>query len=108
MGLTIDGLTSAKDDNDLFDLLSTELNERFPADLQENRDQFLTELAASPRGLRAMAGIFDLDVSLSLDDLAWHFGNHNDERFFNETALGLRELDACEAADIFLAAWEIV
>ena len=108
MSLTIDGFTAAKDDKELVDLLSTGLNERFPPDLQQNRDQFLAILAASPRGLRAMAGIFDLDVSLSLDDLAWHFGNHNDERFLNETVLGLRELDAHEAADIFLAAWEIV
>jgi hypothetical protein len=54
-----------------------------------------------------MAGIFDLDVSMALDDLAWHFGNHNDERFLQETVLALRELEAVEAADLFQSAWDI-
>lgn len=45
---------------------------------------------------------------MALDDLAWHFGNHNDDRFLEETVAGLRELEAFEAADIFLSAWGIV
>jgi hypothetical protein len=32
---------------------------------------------------------------------------HKDDRFLNETVLGLRELDAQEAADIFLLPWGI-
>jgi len=107
MSLNLAEIQAASDDEQLFKLLTTALNELFPPELQNNPDQFLVALMSAPKGLRAMAGIFDLDVSMSLDDLAWHFGNHNDERFLHETAMSLRELDAQEAADIFLAAWDI-
>ena len=65
--------------------------ESFPPELQKNRDEFYSVLLASPRRLRAMAGVYDLDVSMSLDDLAWHFGNHNDARFLEETVTSLKE-----------------
>ena len=55
-----------------------------------------------------MAATYDLDVSMALDDLAWHFGNHNDERFLQKTLTGLNELEAAEAAMLFSSAWEIV
>jgi hypothetical protein len=108
MILNVAEIEAAKDDEQLFTLLSSTLGELFPPDLQGNREQFLAALAKAPRGLRAMAGMYDLDVSMSLDDLAWHFGNHSDERFLNETATSLRELEAVEVADIFVSAWEIV
>jgi len=54
-----------------------------------------------------MVGIYDLDVSMTLDDLAWHFGNHNDERFLQETVASLMELEAKDAAALFSAAWDI-
>jgi hypothetical protein len=93
MNLTLADIQNANTDEDLFQRLSSTLTEVFPPELQDNRDQFYAALLAAPRGLRAMAGTYDLDVSMSLDDLAWHFGNHNDERFLEETATGLRELD---------------
>jgi hypothetical protein len=108
MALTVAEIETAKDDEQLFTLLTSTIGELFPPDLQGNREQFLAALAEAPRGLRAMAGIYDLDMSMALDDLAWHFGNHNDERFLNETAASLREIEAAEAADIFVSAWEIV
>jgi hypothetical protein len=107
MSLGLAVIQSARNDEELFERLSETLKEVFPAELQENREQFLTALHRAPRGLRAMAGIFDLDVSMTLDDLAWHFGNHNDERFLRETVLALRELEAVEAADLFQSAWDI-
>ena len=56
-----------------------------------------------------MAATYDLDVSMALDDLAWHFINHDGSmEFAEETVLGLRELEAPEAADIFHAALEII
>ena len=55
-----------------------------------------------------MVGIYDLDVSMTLDDLAWHFGNHNDERFLQETVASLMELEAKDAAALFSAAWDIL
>ena len=106
MGLSLVEIQTAEDEQ-LFGLLAAALIEFFPPDAQSNRDQFLIALTSAPRGLRAMAGMYDLDVSMSLDDLAWHFGSHNDERFLQETVLSLRELEALEAADIFTAAWEI-
>jgi hypothetical protein len=65
-------------------------------------------LPTLPPGLRAMAATHELDVSMALDDLGWHFGNWPDLDMARETALGLRELGATEAAEIFEAALEIV
>lgn len=107
MSLSLVEIQAANDDGHLFNLLTSALNELFPPELQSDRNQLFAALANAPKGLRAMAGIFDLDVSMSLDDLAWHFGNHNDERFLHETAVSLKELEAHDAAEIFLAAWEI-
>ena len=108
MNLNVKKIKEARDDGELLKLLSAALAEVLPAKIQNNRDQFLFSLASMPRGLRAMAGIHDLDVSMALDDLAWHFGNHNDERFLQETELGLMELGATEAADLFRAARKIM
>ena len=108
MTLILADIQSAKEDEELFQRLSSALTERFPPELQEDGDKLYAALLAAPRGLRAMAGIYDLDVSMSLDDLAWHFGNHNDERFLQETVTSLRELEANEAAALFAAAWDIV
>ena len=55
-----------------------------------------------------MAGIHSLDVSMTMDDLAWHFGNHHDAFELQETVDGLRFLEAEEAADLFNQAWEIM
>jgi hypothetical protein len=107
VSLSLSSIQSATNDEELFERLSKTLKEMFPPELQEDRDKFLAALQRAPRGLRAMAGIFDLDVSMTLDDLAWHFGNHNDERFLQETVLSLRELEAVEPADRFQSAWAI-
>ena len=55
-----------------------------------------------------MAGMHFFDVSMSLDDLAWHFGNQNDERDLRETLNGLRELELLEIADLFDQMWEFM
>ncbi len=55
-----------------------------------------------------MAAIHSLDVSMALDDLGWHFFNERHRGLCEETRLGLRELEAIEAADIFEAACAIV
>jgi AcrR family transcriptional regulator len=107
MSLGLTSIQTAKDDDQLFERLSEALKEIFPPELQEDRNRFLLALQGAPRGLRAMAGIFDLDVSMAMDDLAWHFGNHNDERFLQETLESLRELEADDAADLFSKAWDI-
>jgi len=108
MTLSLSDIQNAKNDEDLFQRLSTALSEAFPPELQDDRDRFYAALLSASRGLRAIAGIYDLDVSMSLDDLAWHFGNHNDERFLQETVTSLRELESNEAAALFSTAWDIV
>lgn len=56
-----------------------------------------------------MAATYDLDVSMALDDLAWHFVNHHSSQdFAEETIQGLHELGAAEAAEIFAAAFAII
>lgn len=108
MPLTIQQLQNvATTDEELFQLLSNAVSEYFPPELKEDRDKFFAAVQSAPRGIRAMAGVYDLDVSLSMDDLGWHFGNHNDERFLAETEWSLREFGAVEAAEIFKAAWKI-
>ena len=55
-----------------------------------------------------MAATFELDVSMTLDDLAWHFVNYPNLDWYEETLQGLRELDASEAAALFEKAFAIV
>ncbi len=80
----------------------------FPPPVQGDLDLLLDAMTRAPKGLRSMAAIYELDVSMSLDDLAWHFLNHNDDRVLDETELGLQELEAAEPAEVFHAAREIV
>jgi len=108
MALTIDAIRAAKNDEDLVDLLTSELQRLLPDEVQQDRERFHKTLETVPRGLRAMAGIHEFDVSMALDDLAWHFGNQNDERDLKETLNGLRELELTEIADLFQNAWEIM
>lgn len=55
-----------------------------------------------------MAATFGLDVSMALDDLAWHFVNHHSVDWYEETSQGLRELEAVEAAELFEKAFAII
>jgi hypothetical protein len=108
MALTIDAIRGAARDEDLFDLLSDELKRQLAVERQEDRDRHFAALDTLPRGLRAMAGMHFFDTSMTLDDLAWHFGNQNDERDLKETLDGLRELELFEVADRFEKAWQIM
>src|SRR5207248_1722656 len=55
-----------------------------------------------------MGAIHRLDVSMSLDDLGWHFYNFHNRLLCDETLAGLRELEALEAAVIFESALALV
>ena len=48
-----------------------------------------------------MAATFELDVSMALDDLGWHFGNWTHRGYCDETLHGLRELEAGEYTEMF-------
>jgi hypothetical protein len=108
MALTVAQIQAAKSDNELVRLLMAELNLLFPRELRKDPIVYLSKLQTAPQGLRAMAATFNLDVSMSLDDLAWHFVNHHDFNLYEETLRGLQELEAAEAAEIFAEAYSIM
>jgi hypothetical protein len=99
-------IATTTSDDQLFGLIGMVLEERLPNG-RSSTDEFVRELRALPRGLRAMAAIYELDVSLSLDDLGWHFGNWHNKALAEETALGLEELGADEMAHIFRDAYAL-
>ena len=98
--LTIDAIRSTESDDRLFELLGEELERRLPNGRRAT-DEFVQELQELPPGLRAMAATYELDVSLTLDDICWHFGNWPHVGLSQETLKGLRELGAIELADMF-------
>lgn len=109
MALTIEQIRSAGSDDELFKLLGGELQRLFPPELRSDPVIFLSRLYTAPCGLRAMAVTYELDVSMALDDLAWHFVNyHNSLELAEETIAGLNELEAPEAAEIFREALAII
>lgn len=91
-----------RSDDDVFKLLGQTLEHSLP---DRNDPSFLEEARKLPRGLRAMAVTYELDVSLTLDDLGWHFGNWHDKELAEETAAGLEELGATELATLFRQAF---
>jgi hypothetical protein len=90
-------LASGSNDQ-VFELLGEQLEKRLP---NRTDPEFVDELRALPVGLRAMAATYELDVSLTMDDLGWHFGNWHDLDLAEETARGLEELRATELAGLF-------
>lgn len=88
-------------DDELFDLLGAELRRRLPDIDGETLDDFVVRLEALPRGFRAMAAIYRLDVSMALEDLAWHFRDCHHRGFAQATVAGLLELECEEMADAF-------
>ena len=108
MALTIQQIRDASSDEDLLRLLQTELNLLFPPESRRDVPVFLSKLQTVPAGLRAMAATFELDVSMALDDLAWHFVNYPHLDWYEETLQGLRELEVGEAAELFEKAFAIV
>jgi len=104
MSLTVEAIDSSSDD-ELFSLIGKELQHRVPS--KRDSPEFLAEIRTLPPGLRAMAATYELDVSLALDDLGWHFGNWHSEELAEETSQGLEELGAHELAGLFRKAFEL-
>ena len=69
---------------------------------------FAAAIASLPPGLRAMAATHHLDISLTLDDIGWHFLNFGEPGLVCETEAGLRELGLGDIADYFVEAHAIV
>lgn len=104
MSLTLDAIDASSDD-ELLKLLGQELQERLTA--KKNSAEFILQIRALPVGLRAMAATHQLDVSLALDDLGWHFGNWHNVELAEETAIGLEEVGAPELAEVFRASFTL-
>ena len=102
--ISVERIDSSSDD-ELFSLLGKELERRIPA--KRGSNDFVTEIRSLPIGLRAMAATYELDVSLALDDLGWHFGNWHNADLATETAQGLEELGAAELARVFTQAFQL-
>lgn len=94
-------------DEEVLDALGALLSARIPPNLRADPPALVAQLRTLPPGLRAMAATYELDISLSLDDLGWHFGNWPDQELARETLWGLRELGAETAAEIFEQALEL-
>ncbi len=102
--LTLEAIKSSSDD-ELFSLLGKELESRIST--QRDSPDFVAQIRHLPAGLRAMAATYELDVSLALDDLGWHFGNWHNADLAEETARGLEELGASELARVFREAFQL-
>jgi hypothetical protein len=78
------------------------------ADAYSDDGSYAAAIAALPKGLRAMAATHHLDISLTMDDIGWHFLNFGEPSFVRETDAGLRELGLDDIADYFMEAHSIV
>ena len=92
-------------DEDIFRLLSAELNRWLPDGQHVDLDIFLARINSILVGLRAMALTHQLDVSVTMDDLGWHFANWHHRPFCEQTIWALRELEAFEQAELFASAY---
>jgi hypothetical protein len=103
--LTREQLAPNLSDQDIFNAIAEEAYARL-GNLED--DAYYAILPSQPSGIRAYAGIWDLDVSMSMDDVAWHFANHYAERHIESTLWSLQEINAMEVHNIFAQAVSIV
>ncbi|HKW19065.1 MAG TPA: hypothetical protein VJO35_16275 [Terriglobales bacterium] len=78
------------------------------ADPYSDDGSYAAAIATLPTGLRAMAATHHLDISLTMDDIGWHFLNFGEPGLVRETEAGLRELGLDNIADYFVEAHSIV
>lgn len=84
------------------------LQARATASPYEWDGQYIAQIRNLPPGLRAMAATHWLDISLTLDDIGWHFLNFGEPELVQATSLGLRELGLEEVACLFDEAYVIL
>jgi hypothetical protein len=92
--------------NEIFSVLSNSVSS--VADPYSEDGSYAAAIGSLPRGLRAMAATHHLDISLTMDDIGWHFLNFGEPGLVRETEAGLRELGLDEIADYFVEAHAIV
>ncbi len=100
----------ALSDDDLLDQLLTTLSKSVSsvADPYSDDGSYAAAIATLPTGLRAMASTHHLDISLTMDDIGWHFLNFGEPGLVRETEAGLRELGLDDIANYFVEAHAIV
>ena len=98
----------SKEDNEAVSRVFKLLNSRLHANPYAWDGAFAQEIRSLPAGLRAMAATHHLDISLSMDDIGWHFLNFGHPSHVEETELGLRELGLVEVAAMFHEAYQLV
>ncbi len=108
MPLTEEQIAACAGHDELLELLFSDLRIRLPSNQPFHMGRLLKKIPTMPVGLRSMAATFELDVSMALDDLGWHFGNWTHRGYCDETLRGLRELETGEYADMFAKAYEWV
>jgi hypothetical protein len=107
MGADATRILDAQTDEEVLAVLSKALTERVAPSLLGNLDAFVAALMNLPPGLRAMAATHQLDVSLTLDDLGWHFANWHHHGYALATLEGLKELGAAREAAVFGDAYAV-
>ncbi|MDE1162556.1 MAG: hypothetical protein PW792_11510 [Acidobacteriaceae bacterium] len=100
-------IASTPSDQELFDHICKELESRIPQSVYESSAAFSKAIYQLPRGLQAMQSVYELDISMTLDDLAWHFLNHPADISSRRTYEGLLELELPAEASLFKQAWDI-
>lgn len=98
----------SKSDEALLKKIFDALNARLNANPYGWDGELAKQICNLPKGLRAMAATHHLDISLTLDDIGWHFLNFGEESHVKETEMGLRELGLDEMANLFAEAYQIV
>src|SRR5262249_7588689 len=96
MSLAEEVIRMCTDGQALSAVLSADLTRRVESEYEWDRESFedyVARIRACPVGLRAMAAVHPLDVSMTLDDLGWHFANWHYRPHCEETLRGLRELE---------------
>lgn len=100
----------ALSDEDLLDQIFAILSKpaSAEADPYSEDGSYAAAIATLPTGLRAMAATHHLDLSLTMDDIGWHFLNFGEPGLVRETEAGLRELGLHDVADYFSEAYAIM
>lgn len=106
--MTKDDISKCKDDEELYKLISNELYEQTKDINLDETDFYIERLKILPKCLWALGSIYELDVSICLDDLGWHFNNHYHWEMAQETLKALNYIGANKEADIFEEALKIV
>lgn len=91
---------------EIFSVLSKSVSS--VADPYSEDGSYAAAISGLPTGLRAMAATHHLDISLTMDDIGWHFLNFGEPGLVRATEAGLRELGLHEIAEYFEEAHAIV